>query len=144
MAEIIIDTNCLSNVFDKESNSFEDFAPLNDWIYSGCGQVIYGGTKYLDEIKKYYGLFKELKKINKAKYIDNLKVDEKEIWVKSQIQHQNFDDQHIVALLIISKCKLICSLDKRAYPYFKHKEFFSKKNKPRIYSSKKNEKLLKP
>ncbi len=66
-----------------------------------------------------------------------------EIVVSSRVAHPNFDDQHLVALLIISGCKLICSLDERAYLFFKHKEFFEKASKrPKIFKGTKQNKNL--
>lgn len=141
---IIIDTNSLSCVFDKESDNHNDFEPVLNWIYNGKGKVIYGGSKYLDEIKKkYLALFVQMRKAGKAIYINCDKVNEEEEVVNKMIKHPDYDDPHLVALLRISGCKLICSQDKRAYPYFRHSLFFSPSSKkPKIYSSKRNARLL--
>lgn len=141
---IIIDTNTLASVFKKNSANHEEFKPVLDWIIDGKGIVIFGGTKYLEEIKKnYLNIFIELKKAKKAILIDNSIVDDETLKASNKIVHNDFDDQHLVGLLISSKCKLICSLDARAFPYFRHSTFFSPaKNKPRIYSSSTNSNLL--
>lgn len=140
---IIIDTNTLPSVFDKRSLNHHEFEPVYNWIWEGKGQIVFGGTKYIKEIGKFMAIFSELKKANKAIYINNDKVDKKEKIVSDLIQHKDFDDQHLVGLLLESKCKLICSLDERAYPYFTSSVFFSPASKkPKIYNSKKIKKIL--
>lgn len=141
---IIIDTNTLVNVFDSTSSEHNEFIPVFEWIYKGKGKVVYGGTEYFKELKKLpkmLTLFTELNKLRKGIYVSNLEVDKKAQIAADMIQHRDFDDQHLIGLLQESKCMLICSLDKRAYPYFTHNSFFSSK-KPKIYRSKSNSDLL--
>lgn len=140
---IIIDTNTLASVFESSSQNHSEFKPVLDWIINGNGKVVYGGTKYISEIKKYYAIFAELRKVRKAVFVDNDKVDKYANEAGNKISHSNFDDQHIVGLLLSSKCKLVCSQDKRAYPYFRHKLFFnSSRKKPKIYRGRSNLDLL--
>lgn len=141
---IVIDTNVLNEVFDPKNINHLDFKPVSDWIIEGKGKVIYGGSKYLDEIGyKYLKFFKLLNDANKACLIKNDIIDSKTNEVSKIIQHVNFDDQHLVSLLIVSGCKLIASNDKRAYPFFRHINFFSPAiKKPKIYSGKRNMSLL--
>jgi hypothetical protein len=141
---IIIDTNVLACVLKKDSADHHDFKPVREWIFEGKGRIVFGGTKYLEEIKdNYLKLFLELKKAGKAVMVDKTLVDNEEKVVEKMIINNDFDDPHLVSLLRISKCKLICSRDKRAFPYFRHTTFFSPAaNRPRIYSSKSNENLL--
>lgn len=141
---IVIDTNTLASVFKRDSLNHQDFEPVLDWVYTGKGKIVFGGTKYLDEIKKnYLGLFLQFKKAGKAIFIENDIVDNAEILATQTIAHNDFDDQHLVGLLRVSGCKLICSLDARAYTYFRHDLFFTPANKrPKIYSSRANALLL--
>lgn len=140
---IVIDTNTLPSVFKKESDNHAEFKPVLDWIINGKGKIIFGGTKYTNELKKYLNIFLQFKKAGKAVFISNEKVDADELFVSTQIVDTDFDDQHIVSLLRVSGCKLICSLDKKAYPFFRHKLFYSSAtNRPRIYSNSSNISLL--
>jgi len=141
---IIIDTNTLASVFDQTSANHANFKPVYDWIYTGKGKVVYGGTRYLNEIKKYAGVFNELKNKKKAIKVNDDLVDRMEVEISDKIVHADFDDQHLVALLIISGTKLICSLDERAYKYFKHEQFFNRAGKrPKIFrGSQQNKDLL--
>lgn len=132
---IVIDTNTLGNVFDEENEYHNDFKPVKDWIINGKGKIVYGGTRYLEELGKYRKIFALYNAARKAHYINNAEVDEDENFVSEQIQHPNFDDQHLVALLRVSGCKLICSLDERAYEFFRHETFFNPARKrPKIYN----------
>ncbi|MBK0378566.1 hypothetical protein [Mucilaginibacter segetis] len=140
---IIIDTNTLAVVFDTGTINHRQFQPVNEWVLNGTGKIVFGGTKYIGELKKYLKIFIELKKANRAVHVDDQLVDAEELLVSAQLQHADFDDQHLVALLRVSGCQLICSLDARAYPYFKHELFFKPAaNRPRIYSGLRNRGLL--
>lgn len=136
---IVIDINTLAPVFEKDN----EFLPVFDWIHNGKGKIVYGGSKYLDELPaKYHPIFKSFKDANKAHYIDSSKVDEKTSWVTSTVVDKKFNDQHIVALLLVSKCKLICSRDIESYPFLQHSSFFTQKTKPKIYKGLGSKKIL--
>jgi len=140
---IVIDTNTLGSVFDITSANHQEFKPVYDWIVEGAGKIVYGGTKYKTELGKYLSIFSTLRAAKQAIYIPDNEVDASETVVVAAIKDDDFDDQHLVALLLVSKCKLICSLDKRAYKYFRNKVFFSPASKkPKIYSNKANAHLL--
>lgn len=141
---IIIDTNVLTNVFKESSVDHAQFKPVRDWIINGKGKVVFGGTKYIEEINgKYLALFSLLRKAGKAVFINNALVDAEHSRVEAMITHPDFDDPHLVGLLRVSGCKLICSLDSRAFPYFRHSLFFTPAaNKPKIYSTLVNATLL--
>lgn len=140
---IVIDTNVMKCVFDSQNAQHSEFKDVKEWIFKGKGKIIYGGTTYLTENLKYCKLFSELKKIGKAVLINNHKVDEQEKVVSELIRHPDFDDPHLIALLQLSKCKVICSLDSRAYPFFRHNLFFTPASKkPKIYSGSRNKPLL--
>ena len=141
---IVIDINTLASVFDKKSANHEEFKDVFDWIVDGKGMIVYGGTKYIEELSKtkYLSLFVQFKNANKAIQVKG-NVDIETALVSELIQHPDFDDQHLVALLKVSGCKLICSQDARAYPYFQHNLFFNPASKrPKIYSSSRNKDLL--
>jgi hypothetical protein len=145
---IVIDTNTWASVFDIGADDHIEFKPVYDWILGdgGKGKIVYGGTTYLQEVpSKYMSLLLELNKRRKTVAVENSKVDEIEIKLKKLIEHRDFDDPHIVALIIVSKCKLICTKEKRAIPFFKDKKglFYPKKFiRPKIYNNKTNIDLL--
>lgn len=142
---IVIDTNTIARVFDDENKEHEEFKPVRDWIIHKKGMIVYGGTKYFEELSKmrqYLRLFSLLNAAGKAVVRDAEAVDKIQAEVEATLQDKDFDDPHIVAILKESACKLVCSDDKRAFPFFKHEAFFKGKDKPRIYSSSRNKDLL--
>lgn len=140
---IVVDTNCLGRVLNRKSAEHDEFKPVLDWILDGKGTFVIGGSTYLGEAIGYLKIFAELAKVNKIVDINKQQVDDQEAWAAAQIQHPDFDDPHLVALLRVSGCKLICSLDARAYPYLKHELFFSPAaRRPRIYNQRGNADLL--
>jgi len=141
---IVIDTNVLANVFKESSANHAQFKPVRDWIIDGKGKIVFGGTKYMNEIQdKYRKIFLELKKAGKAVHVKTASVDSEQQTVTRLITHPDFDDPHLVGLLRVSGCKLICSLDSRAFPFFRHSVFFSSAaNRPKIYSTLSNARLL--
>jgi hypothetical protein len=101
--------------------------------------MIYGGTKYnheLHQARKFLPMVAELSRARRAILLPRQKVDDFAIAVKNREPDPGFNDEHIVALVIASRCRLICTDDKRAIPYFKKKEFYQpyKLHKPKIYN----------
>ena len=79
---IVIDANVMSNVFDTNSKNHADFKSVHEWIYKGKGKVVYGGTKYIDEIpQRFRGIFINLRKARKAILIPEIDVDNEVITV---------------------------------------------------------------
>lgn len=143
---IVIDANTFSSVFEKNSSDHSDFRPVLEWICNGKGKIVYGGTKYKEELsstRKYLRLFRQFDAARKIVKIDDQSVDNEQNRLRSLIDHRNYDDPHIIAIIIVSGCKLICSKDSKAYQYFKNKALYPKRFKrPRIYSNSTNADLL--
>lgn len=70
-------------------------------------------------------------------------IDQKEIENKNLITSKDFDDPYIAAFDSITKCRLICSADKRSFKFVKNKILQPKDFKtPVFYTSSKNIDLL--
>ena len=141
---IVIDANVVARVFNQDNAEHQEFKPVKDWIYHGKGIVIYGGTKYIDEIgDNFQELLVQLRSAGKAIHVSDKHIDTATEEANKAIKHRDFDDAHLVGLLQISECKLIASLDARAFPFFQHPKFFTPaKNRPKIYRGKSNYQLL--
>lgn len=144
---LIVDTNTFSCVFSSSDVNHDDFEPVLKWILDGYGIIIYGGTKYLTELKKtekYLKLFRLLKDAKMAINIADKEVDESQKRIMSICTDKNFDDPHLVAICDVSDCIIICSKDARSVNYIKNKKFYKKKNRtiPKYYSSKSNANIL--
>lgn len=143
---IIIDTNTLSAVFNPNSQNHNDFEPVLKWIIFGNGKLVYGGSKYTSELRrtnKYLKIFVELSKKRKVIKVDDSHVDSLEVEISNIINDSKFNDPHIPAIVIIAKCRLICSCDSSAYKYFKRKDIYPQGfGVPKIYCKAGNSDLL--
>lgn len=143
---IVIDTNVIPSVFNPRSSEHKEFQPIFAWIAYGKGKMVYGGTKYIREltkIRKLRNLLAEWHRSRKVVLINNVSVDAMEQQLSQIITHPKFNDQHIVAIIIVSGCKLVCSNDKNSHTLIKRRILYPKGiHPPKIYSSSKTVHLL--
>ncbi len=144
---IIIDTNCLSRVFNRKNKEFPEFEPVFNWIIDGNGFIVYGGSKYMDELKKsnkYLSLFANLNTLKKTFMCKETEsIDRLTEYYKEKFGDEDFDDPHLPAIVLVTKCHLICSKDIRSFKYIKCSKMYSKRFKiPQIYYCKNNANLL--
>lgn len=143
---IVVDINTMASVFDINCSQHKDFKPVLDWVIKGRGKIVYGGTKYIEElnkVKKYIPIIGQLKKAGKAIEVDKNEVDLWHSYVEKKENDPDFDDPHIVGLMIASKCLVVCTKDARSFKFLKKKELYPKwAKRPKIYCSLKNINLL--
>lgn len=145
---IIIDTNCFSHVFNGSDKRHQDFVPVLDWIIKGQGFIVYGGSKYIQELKKcrkYHKVFNLLKDLKKVLYLKEKDryIDKKMEELYDKYGNEDFDDPHLPAIALATKCKLICSVDTRSMPYVKSSKMYPKGyTPPQYYTGKKEKHLL--
>jgi hypothetical protein len=143
---IVVDLNTLPSVFDPYSTDHAQFKPVHNWILFGRGRAVFGGSKYKLELTrtfKYLRLFRRLKEAHRAIEIKQDMVDAKEAKLIESTEGKDCDDQHLIAILCVSRCILLCSQDKRSYKFIKTREFYDKDHRgPKIYSSLRNATLL--
>ena len=143
---IVLDTNSFPSVFDSKSIDHADFCYVLRWVLDqkqAC--FVYGGTKYKLELSKmttYLKIMNQLKRAGKFVEINGKMIDDNAKRLKGICTDAAFDDEHIVAILNISGCRLVCTKDQKSVPYIKRKDFYSDKKLPKIYSSAKNRNLL--
>jgi hypothetical protein len=143
---LVIDTNCLAAVFEEKAKNHRGFVPVFDWIRTGRGRMIYGGTKYnieLGRITKILGIVGELSRQRRTIKLPNTTVDPIAVGLKEQFPDPNFNDEHIAALVIASRCCVVCTNDNAAISYLKRTDLFPAGiNRPKIYRGHKNHKDL--
>jgi hypothetical protein len=137
---LVIDTCCLARVFDPENKEHPQFKPILKWVRSGNGRMIYGGTKYNNELRKatkYLGIVIELAKQQRVVRMPDEDVDRIADALKVKFPEGDFDDEHIVALVLASRCRVVCTNDNGAIARLKCKEIFSSYGlkRPKIYRS---------
>jgi predicted nucleic acid-binding protein len=144
---LIVDVNALSCCFDKSDLNHDQFEPVLDWVLRGRGKIVYGGSKYKSEIKKahkYLRILRSLDQAGKIVKVDDHSVDEQMSIVARANKDPDFDDPHLIAIVIVSGCRIVCTNDRRALRFLKNKDFYPGATKrPKIYTSRKNTGLLK-
>jgi hypothetical protein len=134
---VVIDMNVLPCVFIEQNDKHNMFKPIKSWILEGKGKMVVGGKTYFDELEKMVKIRKiyvQLRKAGKVVVIEQNSIDNLENELKKKLQHQDFDDPHIVALLIISGCQVVCSNDVRAFQFFQMNKWYPKgRSIPKIY-----------
>ena len=56
--------------------------------------------------------------------------------IKRKHVHKDFDDPHLVAMVIISKCRVVCTNDDRAVPFLTDKRLYPRRFKlPHIFKN---------
>jgi hypothetical protein len=143
---IVIDTNCFSPVFNPTNLDHPSFEPVLHWIVSGRGKVVYGGTKYLIELKRatrYLRIFGELKKAGKVVELAQGDVDTHQQRVEKLVDPKKHNDPHLPAIVCASRCRLVCTKDDRSHRLLKEATCYPKGvAKPKIYKSLKQAALL--
>ena len=143
---IIVDANCIADVFSKKSNDHENFKPVLDWILSGKGIMITGGTKYKTELRqtsKYLKIINLLKDSGKVLVGNTEEIDSYQKHVESLKDDDDFDDEHLPAMIVNTKCRIICSKDTRSIPFVQDRKYYPKGTfLPVYYTSKRNANLL--
>jgi predicted nucleic acid-binding protein len=123
-----------------------EFEPVLHWVTNGSGFVVYGGSKYKDELRnseRYLGIFNELKNKRKLKEVNHALVNEHQKIVEDLAKPKSFNDAHIIAIFRVSGCRLLCSNDKRSFSFIQDKRFYLKRQKiPSIYTNRSHKNLL--
>jgi predicted nucleic acid-binding protein len=138
---VIIDMNTLPCIFNPENKDHNEFKSMLDWIDKGKGRIVYGGSGYLSELEKmtrYRRILNDYGRKRKTIKLDDDKVDQEQQKVKNKLekidQISDFNDTHIVAIAIVSGCRLVCSKNSEHYPFIKDKRLYpSKFRKVSIY-----------
>jgi hypothetical protein len=67
--------------------------------------------------------------------LDDDSVNQHEDELKELTRDTSFDDQHIIAIVIVGRCDIICSKDGNSYPFFQNSRLYPKRfRRPSIYN----------
>jgi hypothetical protein len=143
---IVIDTNRIPSIFNPKVSDHREFKPVLKWMRSRKKGMVYGGTKYREELfrlRGYSSVLEEMGRAGLVHEIDDKMVDEVEKQLIGKTSHAKFNDHAIIAIVIVSRCKLLCSSDKKSFPFIKEKSLYpAGYEPPRIYSGFGNRKML--
>lgn len=116
---VVFDTDTFGEVSD---NSNEDFEPLRNWISRERHTVIYGGSEYLRQLRKSGPFRRYLRGLEKTGQIHTLNgqvIDRTAVFLANRFISKNYNDHHIVAILLISGCKVVSSHDQGLHELIK-------------------------
>jgi len=141
---LIIDANCFGSVFNINATQHDRFVPVYNWLlYGHGGRLIYGGEKYKREVdfktSQYRGILGEIERKGRLRPLPDKDVDERAAVIRAKVNDPDFDDEHIVALVAISKCCVVCTDDKRSFPFLKRRDLYPRGvSPPKIYQTRRN------
>jgi hypothetical protein len=146
---LVVDANSFSHVFNLRDKRHPAFEPVFRWVFYGNGGgLIYGGDKYGREVDftspTYRPLLVELDRKGRMFEMCGQCVDYVAKELKTALPDEpDFDDEHIVALVIVSKCHVVCTEEHRGLRFWKRPDLYPKgTNPPKIYKSTRNADLL--
>ncbi len=143
---VIIDTCCIPKVFNPKAKEHARFALLLGWINGKNGRLVYGGTKYKNEIrpmKNFLRLFSDYDRQGKVSRAKDSDVDAFASKAKAKITAKAFNDEHLVGIVAVSGCRVICTDDTTAIPFITRRDLYQAVNigPPKIYSKQSHEAL---
>jgi hypothetical protein len=145
--KIVIDVNTLPHVFNQKDENHYEFEPVYNRVNEGRCNIVFGGTKYKSELAKmpnYLKLINIYKDKGIAIPLCDDDIDLKEIEIIKIVPIGRFNDQHLVAIVIISRCTVICTKDLAAIPFLRDQRFYPRGiPRPKFYTKRRNISLLK-
>ena len=108
---VVIDTDTFSEISDDDN---KDFDPLRNWISKKGHTVIHGGSKYGEELgnhDKFRRYLRGLERAGHTHQLDNAKVDNAQVFLEQNFVSAKYNDHHIVAILFVSRCRVLSSHD---------------------------------
>ena len=133
---------CIPSVFDQQCKEHSRFAPVLHWITFGRGRLIYGESKYkreLSKLPKYIPRIVELNRQGRLIELQGEAVDAAAMDAKAKVKSKKFNDEHIVGMVVVSGCRIVCTDDKESYPFLKRRDLYPKGVKlPKIYNGRRH------
>ena len=143
---VVADPPTMIPMFKVTDPEHIEFAPVRDWVLNGKGKFIIGGSKYKTEllaITSILPILKELERRGKIVRRADDEVDAEVAAVKLIEPTNDFDDPHLVALIRLTGCKLICVRDPRSHRFLRSvKLYHTSSDRPKLYTKAKNITLL--
>lgn len=142
----IIDANVRDEVFRDHASDVSDAgARFFQWIASGMGKLVVGGTQILEELYGRAGVHQRsilanLRREGRIVHFDKRQIDERADDLRKAKQCQS-NDQHIIALAQISRARLLYSNDQDLHKDFRNKSLI---DRPRgsVYSTRDSKKFM--
>lgn len=143
---LLLDVNAISCSLDEGNADHARFAPVREFLIDRFGRFAVGGTKYLQELgrlTRYLALIDELEKRGQVHRVSSDLVDKEESRISDLEDSADFDDPHIIALVIVARVSVVATADTRSDRFIVSAKFYpSKFRRPRIYHDARHKSLL--
>lgn len=143
---IVVDPPSLVPMFKPADPAHVELKPLFDWIDSGPGKLVVGGTKYGEELRAVKSVIPLLAELERRRKVVRASMDEvdRDVAVLVQIEpSKDFDDPHLVALVRVTGCRLVCLRDPRAHRFLRASRLYRRPSeRPKLFTRAKNSHLL--
>jgi hypothetical protein len=111
---VVVDADTFTYFSNPHSSRHGEFQPIIKWVRDSNCKYVYGGTTYTNQLNKhkdFRDFLKTMWQAGKTVDIGRQKVDQTERVIRQTITGPGYNDHHIVAIVLISRCKVVCSLD---------------------------------
>jgi hypothetical protein len=108
---VIVDTNVMHAFFRQSATN--DFTPVYDWVDTGKGRIVYGGSTQEREIARIKYALRQMvnwSRAGKARRLPRPEVDSAAMQLDSSHSCRS-NDSHCIALARLSGARLICTRD---------------------------------
>lgn len=143
---VVIDPPLFIPMFKTTDPKHNDFVDLKNWVHTGKGKFVFGGDEYMKQLKKVgsiLGYLKELRKIGKIVNVSSVEVNAAAQFAIQQVGTTDFDDAHLVAIVSVSRCRVVAVDDPRSHRFLKSKKLYLNNVKlPKLYTGAKNRNIL--
>lgn len=133
-------------MFKSSDPEHGKYLPVKNWVEKGIGKFVIGGSQYkleLSKIKSILPFLAEFERKGKIRRADDNAVDNEIPLIQRTEPSTDFDDPHLVALVRVSGCKLICIRDPRSHRFLRSGKLYKTLQcRPKLYTREKNVNLL--
>jgi hypothetical protein len=135
---IVVDPPVFVPMFKENDVEHATFVAVRNWVRHGPGKFVIGGSKYQSElanVSSVIPVLSEYERMGKICRRDESHVDNMVALVKFIESSSGFDDEHLVALVRLTGCRLVCLRDAKARKFLKMRKLYAKKQKvPKLYT----------
>lgn len=143
---IVPDAPILIPMLKPSDPAHEEFAPVLLWVRNGRGKFVVGGSKWKQELRAVRSILQplqELERRGKIVFTPDAEVDAEVQVVKDLEPRADFDDPHLVALVRLTGCRLVCLRDPRAHRFLRDTRLYDRSTeRPSLYTGMRNSRLL--
>ena len=118
----VVDPPVFVSVFKSTDAHHEVFRHVLTWVERGNGKLVMGGTQFRQELTAVRSVLRplaELERRNKIVRCNEEVVDAQVAIVRGLEKSKAFDDPHLVALVRLTGCRVICTKDEASHQFLR-------------------------